>query len=125
VITVQRRFLNPVLTCAAATAVVLFSAVPASAVRTTGIVDHTTTSDEGACFFEPGDVPGVDTFFPATCIFVHVPNGDLQVVARAMLPEGYSLIRPFSGPLASCFGGSGRVVATTSGSVQATCRIPG
>ena len=121
----QRRFLKPVLACAAATAVVFLAAVPASALRTTGIVDHTTTSDEGACFFEPGDVPGVNTTFAATCVFVHVPNGDLQVVARATLPAEYSLTRPFSGPLASCFGGSGRVVATTAGTVQATCRIPG
>ena len=99
------------------------TAVPASALRTTGIVDHTYLSDEGACFFEPGDVPGVNKTFAATCVFVHVPNGDLQVVARATLPAGS--FEPFSGPLASCFGGSGRVVANAAGKVQATCRIPG
>ena len=119
----QRRFLNPVLACAAATAVVSLTAIPASAVRTTGIVDHTYPSDTGACFFEPGDVPGVNETTPATCVFVHVPNGDLQVVAKATLPAGS--FEPFSGQLASCFGGSGRIVANAAGTVQATCRIPG
>jgi hypothetical protein len=99
------------------------AAQPASA---GAIVEHTNPAENpGACFFEPGDVPGVDAFYEATCTFVHLPSGDLQVVARSQLPEGYTLEKTYVGELKSCFGGTGRVVATTSGQVRATCRIPG
>jgi hypothetical protein len=107
-----------VLAVAAATVALSVSAQPASAGT---IVEH--TNDFASCHFEPGDVPGVDASYTAKCVFVHLPSGDLQVIAKGQLPDGYSLSKTFVGPLASCFGGTGRVVATTSGVVQATCRI--
>jgi hypothetical protein len=109
------------LVTAVTVATLVMLAQPASA---GAIVEHTNPDeDPGACFFEPGDVPGVDASYDAKCTFVHLPSGDLQVVAKSKLPEGYSLRKTFVGELASCFGGTGRVVATTSGQVQATCRI--
>lgn len=74
------------------------------------------------CFFEPGDVPGVDVFFPATCTFVTSDTGSTTIIGRAVLPEGYSLSRTFVGPL-PCFGSTGRVTATVSGQVTAVCHV--
>lgn len=115
-----------VLTAAVVLPVLASSASPAWAVRPAGpVVEHTDPVDDpGACFFEPGDVPGLTTYVEATCTFVHVPAGGLQVVAHATLPQDAVPARTFVGELASCFGGTGRVVATTSGVVQATCRLP-
>ncbi|MGY1615613.1 hypothetical protein ACI797_02605 [Geodermatophilus sp. SYSU D00691] len=91
-------------------------AAPASAAA---FVQH---PDETFCFFEPGDVPGVDEFFPAECTIITTDTGRTVVVARGQLPEGYSLDRTFVGTL-PCFGGTGRVTATVSGQVRATCQL--
>ena len=93
------------------------------------IVDHTDAEgDPEACFFELGDIPGVNIQFSATCIFVHEPSGNLQVVARAQLPAGYTLQEPFRGTLDCTFNGvesSGTFIATKSGKVVAECKVPG
>jgi hypothetical protein len=107
----------------AATTALVVAAGPASAVT---IVEHTNTFD--ACHFEAGDIPGVDQAFPATCIFVHEPAGNLQVVARAQLPEGYSLAQPYRSTVDCSFNGvtsTGTIIATKSGKVVAECRVPG
>ena len=49
-------------------------AAPASAAAT---VDR--SSD---CYFEPGDVPGVDVFFPAKCTFVTSNSGMTTIIGR-------------------------------------------
>jgi hypothetical protein len=117
------RQIKGALAVTAAAAVVVITAQPASA---GAIVERTNPTDNpGACYFEPGDVPGVDAYYDATCTFVHLPSGDWQVVAKGQLPEGYTLTKTFQGELKSCFGGTGRIVATTSGQVQATCRLSG
>jgi hypothetical protein len=73
------------------------------------------------CVFEPGDVPGVNVFFPPkSCMMVTTPNGRVTVVAKAVLPAGFTLQRTFVGQL-PCFGHTGRVVATKSGRVSAIC----
>jgi hypothetical protein len=75
------------------------------------------------CFFEPGDVPGVDVFFPATfCQAVLTPSGNVEIVAHGLLPAGFSLEETFVGPV-PCFGGTGMIVATPSGEVTATCQF--
>jgi hypothetical protein len=74
------------------------------------------------CFFEPGDVPGVDVFFPASCLIVIAPTGEVIVNAHGQIPEGYALEETFVGTL-PCLGGTGRVTATTSGQVNATCQL--
>ncbi|CUR54973.1 exported hypothetical protein [metagenome] len=99
-------------TLALAVAVVL-PAAPATAAAT---VDHP------ECFFEPGDIPGVDEFFPATCTIITTASGITTVVGHAQLPEGYTLSETFVGTL-PCFGGIGRVTATVSGRVNATCHL--
>jgi hypothetical protein len=68
--------------------------------------------------------------FAATCTFVHEPSQQktLQVVARADLPEGYSLTETFRGTVDCSFNGvvsTGTIVATKSGKVVAECRVPG
>jgi len=78
------------------------------------------TPGELQCFFEPGDVPGVDVFFPGTCSLVETPSGNTVIVGRGELPAGYTLDATFVGSV-PCFGGTGRIVATTSGQVTATC----
>ena len=96
---------------------------PASAVT---IVEHTNTFD--ACHFEAGDVPGVNQSFAATCVFVHEPTGNLQVVARGQLPAGSSLTSPFHGTVDCSFNGvhsTGTIVATKIGKVVAECVVPG
>jgi hypothetical protein len=92
---------------------VLLPAPPATAAAT---VEHP------ECFFEPGDIPGVDVFFPATCTIVTSDSGITTVVGRAQLPDGYTLSETFVGTL-PCFGGIGRVTATVSGRVNATCHL--
>jgi hypothetical protein len=74
------------------------------------------------CIFEPGDVPGVDVSFPARCLVVFTPTGGVIVNAHGQIPAGYALEETFVGEL-PCFGGTGRVVATTSGEVNATCQL--
>jgi hypothetical protein len=74
------------------------------------------------CTFEPGDVPGVDVFFPAQCTLVFTSSGSLEVVARGQLPAGFTLAKTFEGDL-PCFGGTGHIVATKSGQVTATCQL--
>ena len=102
----------------AAGILLLLSVAPASAAA---IVIH---PDEIECTFEPGDVPGVDVFFPAACTIVTSDSGNVTIVARGRLPEGYTLTETFVGTL-PCFGDTGRVVATRSGQVTATCHFPG
>ena len=74
------------------------------------------------CFFDPGDVPGVNVPFPGECTIVITPSGNFQVNAHAQLPAGFSLAETFEGDL-PCFGGTGHVVATKSGEVNATCHL--
>jgi hypothetical protein len=78
--------------------------------------------DENVCFFEPGDVPGVNVFFQGECTIVTTGNGSRNIVARAQLPEGFSLTKTFVGTL-PCFGETGRITATVSGQVTATCHL--
>ena len=94
----------------------IFSAAPASG---TAIVLH---PDENICFFVPGDVPGVDVFFPAACIIVTSSSGRTTVVAKGELPEGFTLDATFVGTV-PCFGQTGKIVATVSGQVTATCHL--
>ena len=78
--------------------------------------------DEFQCYFEPGDVPGVDVLFWAQCTRVFTPSGNIHIVARGQLPEGYTLSKTFEGPV-RCFGRTGHIVATTSGQVTAICHF--
>jgi hypothetical protein len=91
-------------------------AAPASAAA---FVQH---PDETSCTFEPGDVPGVDVYFPARCTIVTTDTGRTVIVARGELPEGYSLEETYVGPV-PCFGSTGRITATVSGQVTATCQL--
>jgi hypothetical protein len=97
----------------AAACAVMLPATPASAAAFV---------DRSECTFEPGDVPGVDVFFPAECTIVTSDSGFTTVVARAQLPEGFSLAGTFVGTL-PCFDGTGRVTATVSGQVTAICHL--
>ena len=90
----------------------LLSAVPASA----AIVEDV------ECFFEPGDVPGVDVFFPGDCTQVTSTSGVVTIIAKGELPEGFTLERTHVGTI-PCFGGTGRITATKSGQVVATCHF--
>jgi hypothetical protein len=73
------------------------------------------------CTFEPGDVPGVNVFFPPTsCMSVITPSGRVTVVAKAVLPHGFTLQHTSVGPV-PCFGHTGRIVATKGGRVSAIC----
>jgi uncharacterized protein (AIM24 family) len=74
------------------------------------------------CFFEPGDVPGVDVAFDAQCVVVFTPTGGVIVTAHGQLPAGFTLEQTFVGTL-PCLGGTGRVTATPSGEVNATCQL--
>jgi hypothetical protein len=77
---------------------------------------------EQECFFEPGDVPGVDVFFPADCTIVVSSSGRTTVSAVGWLPEGYSLTRTVRATI-PCFDATGELVATPSGRVTATCHF--
>ena len=103
---------------AVATLAVMFAPTPASAAA------FVLTPGELSCSFEPGDVPGVDVFFPGKCSEVVTPSGNTVIVGRGELPAGYTLSQTFVGPVA-CFGGTGRIVATRSGQVTATCPFVG
>ena len=94
-------------------AATLWSAPPASARATVERFD---------CFFEPGDVPGVDVFFPATCHRVTTPNGRVNIIGKGRLPEGFALTHTVVTEL-PCFGGVGMVTATRSGRVNAVCHL--
>lgn len=116
---VSKHRARAILLIAAAAVLLLLPAAPASAAA---IVLH--PGDIPDCTFEPGDVPGVDVFFPAACTVVTSASGNVNIVARGQLPEGYTLTETFVGTL-PCFGDTGTVVATTSGQVTATCHFPG
>jgi hypothetical protein len=119
----RSRWVKGGLVAAVAATTLAVTAAPASAVT---IVEHTNTFE--ACHFEAGDVPGVDQPFKATCVFVHKPTGNLQVVARGQLPAGSSLTSPFHGTVDCSFNGvqsTGTIVATKSGKVVAECIVPG
>jgi hypothetical protein len=119
----RSRWVKGGLVAAAVAATLAVTAGPASAVT---IVEHTNTFD--ACHFNAGDVPGVNQDFTATCVFVHEPTGNLQVVARGQLPAGSSLTSPFHGTVDCSFNGvqsTGTIVATKSGKVVAVCVVPG
>ena len=47
-------------------------------------------------------------------------RGNTVIVGRGELPAGYTLDATFVGSV-PCFGGTGRIVATKSGQVTATC----
>jgi hypothetical protein len=98
----------------AAALVVAFAPTQASAAA------FVLTPGELECFFEPGDVPGVDVYFAGTCSEVVTPSGNTVIVGRGQLPAGYTLDQTFVGSV-PCFGGTGRIVATKSGQVTATC----
>ena len=112
----MRRLMTAVFALLAAVAVSVFSASPASAAA---FVQH---PDETSCSFEPGDIPGVDVFFPAACTIITLGSGQTIIVARGQLPAGYSLDSTFVGTL-PCFGQTGRVTATVSGQVTAICNF--
>ena len=69
------------------------------------------TPGELECFSEPGDVPGVDVFFPGRCSQVTTPSSNTVIIGRRQLPAGYTLSETFVGPV-PCFGGTCRIVAT-------------
>ena len=110
----MRAFALSALGLAAAVATSVVVAAPASAAA---FVEH---PDD--CIFEPGDVPGVDVSFPAECTIVTTDSGVTTIVATGNLPQGYSLSSTFVGSV-PCFGGTGRIVATVSGKVSATCHF--
>jgi hypothetical protein len=74
------------------------------------------------CFFQPGDVPGVDVAFDAQCVVVFTPTGGVIITAHGQLPAGFTLDQTFVGTL-PCDGGTGRVTATPSGEVNAVCQL--
>ena len=113
----RARRLAVVVVSAAALAVAV-APTPASAAA------FVLTPGELECFFEPGDVPGVDVFFPGRCSQVVTPSGNILIVGRGELPAGYTLDATFVGSV-PCFGGTGRIVATRSGQVTATCPFHG
>lgn len=109
----QARRLAVVVGSAAALAVTV---APTSASAAAFVL----TPGELECYFEPGDVPGVDVYFPGTCSEVVTPSGNVVIVGRGELPAGYTVTETFVGPV-PCFGGTGRIVATRSGQVAAIC----
>ena len=111
---VPRSVLSAAVAAGALVCAVVLPAAPASAAAS---VDRSTD-----CYFEPGDVPGVDVLFPARCTFVTSDTGSTTIIGRAQLPEGYSLSQTFVGSL-PCFGSTGRVTATVSGQVTAVCHL--
>lgn len=81
---------------------------------------------EIACSFEPGDIPGINQFFPGDCFQVLTPSGQALLVAHGHVPSGFSLPRTYTGPVPCTFLGrtvTGHVVATKSGIVRATCHF--
>ncbi len=74
------------------------------------------------CFFEPGDVPGVDVFFPGVCREFTSASGVVTILGKGRLPEGFTLERTYVGEI-PCFGETGRIIAMTNGNVIATCQF--
>ena len=112
------------LAAALLVAAVIFGRLAAPAAAGGAIVIH--PADFPDCEFFPGDVPGVDVFFPATCSVITTPSGNLELIAHAQLPEGYSVPRTVHNEAPCVFGdvvGTGQVVATPSGEVNATCHF--
>ncbi|MGY2703744.1 MULTISPECIES: hypothetical protein [unclassified Nocardioides] len=101
---------------AGASASVVLTASPSAAAA------DVTHSGEQECFFEPGDVPGVDEFFPADCTIVVSDSGRTTVVARGWLPDGYSFDTAVRATI-PCFEATGELVVTPSGRVTATCHF--
>jgi hypothetical protein len=104
-----------VLVGAALAALVLTLLTPAASAKGAVVVHQIP-----GCTFEPGDVPGVNVYFPAKCMQVVTPSGRVTIIAKGVLPSGFSLQRTFVGPVA-CFGHTGRIVATKSSMVSAIC----
>jgi hypothetical protein len=101
---------------AAFAALLLTPLTPAASAEGAVVIHHVP-----GCIFEPGDVPGVNVFFPPkSCMQVITPSGRVTVIAKALLPAGFTLQHTFVGTL-PCFGHTGRVVATKSGRVSAIC----
>jgi hypothetical protein len=94
-------------------ATTMWSAPPASARATVERFD---------CFFEPGDVPGVDVYFEAKCHRTTTPKGRVNITGKGWLPDGFALTHTVVTEL-PCFGGVGRVTATKSGRVTAVCHL--
>jgi hypothetical protein len=113
---VKKKFGLFVAGLASIVAASTLTAAPASAAA---FVSH---PEDNSCTFEPGDVPGVDIFFPAKCTIITSDSGITTIVARGKLPSGYSLNTTFVGSV-PCFGQVGQIVATVSGQVTATCHF--
>jgi hypothetical protein len=83
---------------------------------------------EGGCEVGPTDIPDVPVSIPSTCLVVAAPSGHSTVRVRGTIPAGFELSSTYTAQM-SCFFpglglGSGRIVATVSGQVSATCQIP-
>jgi hypothetical protein len=101
----------------AALAALLLTPLTPAAPAQGAVVVH----DLPGCTFEPGDVPGVNVYFPPSlCMSITTPSGRVTVVAKGRLPTGFTLQHTFVGPV-PCFGHTGRIVATKSGKVSAVC----
>ena len=106
-----------------------------AAVLSVGVTSSASGQGQGAtvlqlngapdCFFEPGDVAGVDVQFDARCTIVFTPSGGIQIVAHGQLPAGYTLDTAVRGELPCFEFGNGQIVATPSGRVSATCHFGG
>jgi hypothetical protein len=93
--------------------------LPPATVSAGAVVIH---PGDVTCTFEPGDIPGLDVYLAARCTIVVAPSGAITIVVHGTLPAGFALPRTFVG-IVPCFGGTGRLVATTSGEVAATCHL--
>jgi hypothetical protein len=82
---------------------------------------------EGGCEVGPTDIPGVPVDIPADCLVVAAPSGHATVRVRATVPEGFALPATYTAEVPCAFPGlgigSGRIVATVSGQISATCQI--
>lgn len=83
---------------------------------------------EGGCEIGPTDIPGVPVSIPAECLVVASPSGHSTVRVRGTVPGGFTLPSTYVATMECFFPGlglgSGRIVATVSGQVSATCQIP-
>jgi hypothetical protein len=82
---------------------------------------------EGGCQVGPTDIPGVAVTIPADCFVVLAPGGHATVRVRGTIPAGFTLASTYVAEM-SCFfpgigPGTGRLVATVSGQISATCQI--
>ena len=106
--------------------VLLTGAVTSPAQAEGAIVIHPV--DFPDCEFFPGDIPGIDIFFPANCTIIYTASGDLHLIAVATLPAGFTLDHTLRGTLPCSFDtfeGTGSFVATPSGRVSAVCHLDG